>query len=212
MAANTEYTPPAKNRPTQMEMSSSGHAERPEDYDRKLKDAQEEMDRIQQQREELERQKLELAEQTNLKHSFVSQQAELCEKLTSALTLIGREVDALRSEMEDIEQCGDCFTAHLEKIQKFNPENWVRENLAEKHERATMVLALAQEDFEQAATHYAGTRSGAIIGRPSKHGRPYKNHAATTAFMSNLCNGFAFNLPILVLGSVALLVFIYLSK
>jgi hypothetical protein len=210
MAAITEHTQHLKIRSTQMEMPSSGHAERPEDYDRKLRDAQEELDRIQQQREELERKKLELAEQTSLKHAFVSQQAELSEKLTSALTLIERELSALHGEIEDIEQCRACFAAHLDKIQKFNPENWTRENLNEKLERANMAVDLAEDEFEQAAAHFAGSRSGAIFGRPSKGGRAHKHHHATAEFMSNLRNGFAFNLPVLVLGTVALLV--YLSK
>ena len=210
MAATTEHTHHLKIRSTQMEMPSSDHAERPEDYDRKLRDAQEELDRIQQQREELERKKLELAEQTSLKHAFVSQQAELSEKLTSALTLIERELSALHGEIEDIEQCRACFAAHLDKIQKFNPENWTRENLGDKLERANMAVDLAEDEFEQAAAHFAGSRSGAIFGRPSKGGRVHKHHYAAAEFMSNLRNGFAFNLPVLVLGTVALLV--YLSK
>ena len=208
MAATTDHTQHLKIRSTQMEMPSSMHSERPEDYDRKLRDAQEELDRIQQQREELERKKLELAEQTHLKHAFVSQQAELCEKLTSALTLIERELSALHNEIEDIEQCRACFAAHLDKIQKFNPENWTRENLAEKLERAAMAVELAEDEFEQAAAHFAGSRSGAIFGRPAKRGRGHKNHLARAEFMSNLRNGFAFNLFPVILGTLALLVYL----
>lgn len=208
MAATTEHTHHLKIRSTQMEMQSSGHAERTEDYDRKLRDAQEELDRIQQQREELERKKLKLAEQTSRKQAFVSQQIELTEKLTSSLTLIERELSVMHNEIEDIEQCRVCFAAHLDKIQKFNPENWTRDNLAEKLERATMAIDLAEDEFEQAAAHFAGSRSGAIFGRPSKRGRSNKTHAATAEFMGNLRNGFAFNLPLLVLGGAALLVYL----
>ena len=64
MAAPVEHTHHIKIRSTQMEMSSAGSANRDEDYDRKLKDAQEELDRIQLQREELERKKSELEELT----------------------------------------------------------------------------------------------------------------------------------------------------
>ena len=208
MAVITDHTQHLKIRSTQMEMQSSGHNERPEDYDRELRNAQEELERIQQQREELERKKLELAEQTHLKHAFVSQQAELCERLTSALTLIERELATLHNEIEDIEQCRACFAAHLDKIQKYNPENWTRENLAEKLERATMAVELAEDEFEQAAAHFAGSRSGAIFGRPSKRGRGHKNHLARAEFVNNLRNGFAFNLFPVILGTVALLVYL----
>jgi len=208
MAVTTDHMQQLKIRSTQMEMPSSGHNERPEDFDRKLRDAQEEMERIQQQREELERKKQELAEQTDLKHAFVSQQAELCEKLTSALTLIERELAAMHTEIDDIEQCRSCFATHLDKVQKFNPENWTRENLVEKHEKATMAVELAEDDFEQAAAHFAGSRSGAIFGQPSQRGRGRKHSLATVEFLSNLRNGFAFNLFPVILGTVALLVYL----
>ena len=90
MASPTEHTHHIRVRSTQVEMPSSGLAGRTEDYDRKLKDAQEELERIQEQREELERRKLELAQLISRKHAFVSQQIELTEKLTSALTQIDR--------------------------------------------------------------------------------------------------------------------------
>ena len=73
-----------------MEMSSAGSANRDEDYDRKLKDAQDELDRIQLQRDELERKKSELEELTIRKRTFISQQIELTEKFTSSLTFIDR--------------------------------------------------------------------------------------------------------------------------
>ena len=118
MAAPSEHTHHIKIRSTQMEMASSGLAGRTEDFDRKLKDADTELERIQQQREELERKKTELEELTSRKRAFISQQVELGEKLTSSLTLIDRELFEIRNEAEDLEQCRSCFAAHLDKIQK----------------------------------------------------------------------------------------------
>lgn len=208
MATATEHTHHLKIRSTQLEMPTSGHGDRTEDYDRKLKDAQDELDRIQEQREELARKKSELEELTHRKHQFVSQQAELTEKLTSSITLIDRELFEMRNEAEDIEQCRACFASHLDKIQKFNPDNWTRDNLSEKLERATMAIDLAVDEFDQAAAHFEGNRGGAIFGRASKRGRNQQRHGAPSEFMTNLRNGLAFNLPVVVLGSVALLIYL----
>lgn len=208
MASSTEHTHHIKIRSTQMEMPSSGLASRTEDYDRKLKDTQEEIERIQQQREELERKKIELEELTSRKRAFVSQQVEFTEKLTSALTLIDRELFEMRNEAEDLEQCRACFAAHLDKIQKFNPENWTRENTSEKLERATISIDLAADEYDQAAAHFEGTRSGAIFGRASKRGRTSARNSAPGEFMTHLRNGFAFNLPVVALGTLALLVYL----
>ena len=211
MATSTEHTHRIKIRSTQMEMPSSGMVNRgTEDYDRKLREAQEELERIQQQQEQLERQKQELEELTSRKRAFVSQQVELSEKLTSSLTLIDRELFEMRNETEDLEQCRSVFAAHLDKIQKFTPENWTRENLSEKLERATLSIDLAADEYEQAAAHFEGSRSGSIFGRASKRGRSGSRQWNSGEFMAQLRNGLAFNLPILALGILALL--IYLSK
>jgi chromosome segregation ATPase len=210
MAAIGEHTHHIKIRSTQMEMASAGAANRDEDYDRKLKDAQQELDRIQAQREDLERKKSELEELTSRKRNFLSQQAELTEKLTSALTLIDRGLFEMRQENEDLEQCRTCFAAHLDRIQKLNPEAWSRETLPERLEKAAMAIDIASDEYDQAATHFEGSRSGSIFGRPSKRSRGSNRASTRSEFMVNLRNGFAFNLPILALGGFA--IFIYLVR
>jgi DNA repair exonuclease SbcCD ATPase subunit len=210
MPAPVEHTHHIKIRSTQMEMPASGGAGRDDDYDRKLKAAQEELDRIQLQREELERKKSELEELTRRKRDMISQQAELTEKLTSSLTLIDRELFEMRQEAEDLEQCRACFAAHLDKIQKLNPESWTRESFAEKLEKASMSIDIAVDEYDQAAAHFEGGRSGAIFGRPSKRSRNTRSKAGSSEFSTNLKNGFAFNLPIVILGGLALLA--YLAK
>lgn len=209
MAAPAEYTHHLKTRSTQLEIASPGGAHRDVDYDRKLRDAQEELERIQIQRDELERKKSELEELTGRKREFFSHQVELTEKLTSALTLIDRELFEMRQESEDLEQCRVCFAAHLDKIQKFNPESWTRDHLSEKLEKASMAIDIAADEYDQAATHFEGGRSGAIFGRASKRGRTgSRKKSGGSEFMANFSNGFAFNLPIVVLGTVALVIYL----
>lgn len=207
MAGSAEHTHHIKLRSTQMEMPT-GRPSADEDYEGKLRAAQEELDRIQQQREELERKKLELEELTTRKHTFVSQQIELSERLTNSLTMIDRELVQIRQEAEDLQQCRVCFAAHLEKLDKVNPENWNRDNLSEKLDRASMIIDVAADEYDQAAAHFEGTRSGAIFGRASKKSRARIGNSTPGEFMVNLRNGFAFNLPVLVLGGTALIIFL----
>ena len=208
MASPTEHTHHIKIRSTQLEMPTSAGAGRPEDYDRKLRDAQEEIERIQQQREELERKKIELEELTSRKRNFVSQQVELTERLTSAITLIERELYEMRNETSDLEQCRACFAGHLDKLQKINPENWTRENTSEKLEKAMVSVDLAADEYDQAAAHFEGSRSGAIFGRASKKARNAARGGSTGEFASNFRNGLAFNLPIVILGTLALIAYL----
>jgi len=209
MAPLTDHTQRINVRSTQMEMSSSSQDGRNEDYDRKLQDTQEELERIQHQREELERKKIELEELSSRKRAFVSQQVELTEKLTSALTLIDRELYEIRNEAEDLEQCRACFAGHLEKLEKINPDNWTRENTSDKLDRASISVDLAADEYDQAATHFDGGRSGSVFGNPSKRSRNSGRSATSGDFMVNLRNGFAFNLPIIVLGGAAIGVYLF---
>ncbi len=208
MAASAEHTHHIKIRSAQLEMSSGGAAGRDDDYDHKLRAAQEELERIQAQRQDLERKKSELEELTTRKRHFLTQQAELSEKLTNALTLIDRGLYEMRQETEDLEQCRTCFAAHLDKIQKITPENWSRDNLAEKLEKSSMVVDIAADEYDQAAAHFQNSQSGTIFGRPSKRSRAGARSASSTEFSTNLRNGFAFNLPVVILGSIALLVYL----
>lgn len=206
-----EHTHHIKVRSAQMEMPTAANPRRGDDYDDKLKAAQVELERIQQQREELERKKLELEELTLRKRTFVSQQVELSEKLSSTLTHIDRELYAIRQEAEDLEQTRTCFAGHLEKLQKIQPDQWTSENLAERLDRATVALDLATDEFDQAANHFEGSRSGAIFGRAGGRVKLPKvslRGAIDAEFAANLRNGFAFNLPVLLLGSLALLIFL----
>ncbi len=210
MAAPGEHKHHIKIRSTQMDMPSSGPPQREEDYDSKLRAAKDELDRIQLQREELERQKSELEELTGRKRAFLSQQAELTEKLTSSLTLIDRGLFEISQESDDLQQCRVCFAAHLDKLQKLNPENWGRDVLSERLEKAMMSIDIASDEYDQAATHFQGTRSGSIFGGSTSRSRSKGRSTTNSEFLVNLKNGFAFNLPILVLGGAALC--IYLTK
>jgi len=209
MPAPSDHTHHIKMRSTQMEMPTRSGPAVVEDYDSKLKAAQDELERIQVQREELEQKKRVLEELTARKRTFLSQQVELSEKLSSAVTLIERELYEIRQETEDLEQCRACFVSHLDKLEKINPESWTRDNLSDKLERSILAVDIASDEYDQAATHFEGGRSGAIFGRPSsKRSRTRSHSAQSSDFLLNLRNGLAFNLPVCVLGTAALVIYL----
>lgn len=196
---------------SQMEMQPTTRAGS-SDYDDKLKAAQVELERIQQQREELERQKQELEDLTLRKQNFVGQQIELSERLAATLTMIDRELYAIRQEGQDLEQTRALFASHLDKIQKISPESWTRENLSDRLDKANVAVELAADDFEQAANHFEGSRSGEAFGRAgtgrSNRSRSGLRSTFDSEFNANLKNGFAFNLPLLLLGALALIIYL----
>jgi len=208
MSTPTEYKHQINVRSSQLDMPTRGSGNQ-DDYEEKIKSAQLELERIQEQRRELERKKIELEELTCRKRAFLSTQVELTEKLSAAVTLIDRELYEMREETDQLEQCRACFADHLDKIQKHDPERWTREDLPERLDKASAVTDMAADEYDQAAAYFEGTRAGGIFGRPSKDARSRpKGQKATSGFFEQLINGFAFNLPIIVLGGAALVVYV----
>ena len=179
-----------------------------DDYEGKIKSAQLELERIQHEREELERKKQQLEESTLRKRVFLNQQVELTEKLTVAVTLIDRELYEQRAEAEHLEQCRRCFAEHLDKIQKYDPEKWTRENLNEKLDKATLVADQAADEYDQAAAYFEGSRSGAIFGGSSKGRRKARAKGGESDFRAQFMSGLAFNLPVIFLGGVGLVIYL----
>ena len=202
MPTHAEHTHHIKLRSTQLEMKAGSSLAVADDYEGKLQAAQMQLEKLQQQREELERKKLELEELDTRKRTVLGTQAELGEKLSTALTLIDRELFGMRQELQDLEECRVCFAGHVDKIGKMNPESWTRDNLRTNLDRASIILDHADDEYNQAVLHFDGMRSGAIFGRSRKSRRGTGDHG----FRANLINGLAFNLPLIALGVVALLV------
>ena len=178
-----------------------------EDFTGKLQEAQTQIEQLQQQQAEVERQKQELQEINEAKDDFLHGQVEMHEKLSTAVTAMDREIFATRQELDELEQARICFADHLEKINQLNPDGWNNESLRQDLTRAISVLDLAEDEYEQAVDHFASGRSASVFGGGKKPKRINNSSSGENAFMTTLYNGFAFNLPIVLLGIAALILY-----
>lgn len=208
MPRAAEHTHRIQVRETQLEMHPDapvGSSPLGDEFSGRLEVAQQQLEQLQHQREELERRKLELEELDKRKHAFLGSQAEVSERLGTSLTQIDRVLFEMRQEIEDLEQTRQCFAEHVVSIDKFDPQSWSRQNMAENLDRALTAIGHAEEEYQQAAQHFDGTRSGTIFGRSRRRGA---RTATSSEFFVNLRNGFAFNLPIVLIGVGALAVYL----
>ena len=198
-------------RATQLEMnprgSVGGNNPLAEDFTGKLQEAQSQIEQLQQQQAEVERQKIELEEINAAKDDFLQGQVELHEKLSTAVTSMDREIFATRQELDELEQARICFADHLEKINQLNPDGWNNESLRQDLTRAISILDLAEDEYEQALDHFSGGRSASVFGPASTKPKRASTNHSNTEFVATLCNGLAFNLPIILLGIVALIIY-----
>jgi len=127
----------------------------------------------------------------------------MSERLASATTLIERELFEMKQEIDDLEQCRACFAGHLSKVEKLNPESWTREQLPDRLDRALAIVEHAEDEYSQAAEHFSRSRSATIF-----QGVRRAKSSGKSEFKQQLTRGFAFNLPIIALGSFALIAYL----
>ena len=179
-----------------------------EDFTGKLQEAQSQLEQLQQQQAEVERQKVELHELNENKDEFLQGQIEINERLNTAITAMDREIFATRQELEELEQARICFADHLEKIDQLNPDGWNNESLRQDLSRALSVIDLAEDEYEQAVSHFSGGRSSVFGGGAAKPKRSSSASVGDSELLRHFRNGFAYNFPLVLLGIIAMIVFL----
>lgn len=195
----------------QMEMSHdsyTGHSPLSDDFEDKLRESQNRLEELKSEKEKIERQAQELEELNSKKRIFLSSQVEITEKLTNAVTLIDRELLVFRKELHELEQCREAFAGRLNKISKYDPESWTRDNLLPNLERAIVLIDNASDEYESAAQHFSSMRSGEIFGTGKRTRRGLPIHAETGEFLDQVKNGLAFNLPIITLAFIGFIIYL----
>ncbi len=171
-----------------------------DEYNRQLQQAETQLEKLQQQREEIERKRLEAEEITKRRQDFIDGQIEFLEKLDHSVQAVDREIFESRQELKELEDARKTFANHLQSLQTIDPRKWKKTKMAEEVERALDILETCEDDYEDIAANISeGRRRGLLTGAKS---------ATQDSFTQTLKQGFAFNLPILILGAIALIIFI----
>lgn len=171
-----------------------------DEYNRQLEQAETQLQKLQQQREEIERKRLEAEEITNQKQDFVDGQIELIERLEQSVQAVDREIFESRQEVKELEEARKTFANHLQTLQGIDPRKWKKTKMPEEVQNALDILETCENDFEEIASSISEGRRRGFLSKP-------KSAAGQESFLNTLRQGFAFNLPLIVLSIIALIVF-----
>ena len=174
-----------------------------DEYNRQLQQAETQLEKLQQQREEIEAKRMEAEEITNQRQDFVDGQIELIERLEHSVQAVDREIFESRQELKELEEARKTFATHLQTLQGIDPRKWKKTKLSEEVQNALEILESCENDFDDVASNISEGRRRGFLSKP-------KASAAQESFLGTMRQGFAFNLPIIALSTIALLV--YLSK
>ena len=184
-----------------------------EHLDSQVQKAQEQLLQLKRQQEQIEKQKRELEELSRRQEELERGRAEMTDKLTRSLVVLEREGYDTQKRLEQLRAMRESFGQHLQLIEAIDPKSW---NTAELHKE----LSRALSTVDDARAEYSTQRSR-LQGTDGSGGDPALPEVASD--VSDLLNGgrtfgqwmrigFAFSLPLIFFGFIALLIFFWMAS
>ena len=179
-----------------------------EHLDNQVQKAQEQLLALKRQQELIERQKRELEELSRRQEQLQAGKGDMVEKFTRAVVVLDRETYDAKKRMELLNSIHESFTSHLDVLDSINPKGWEGLDINKELTKALSAVDDARAEYSASLPKISSAREtdgtdhvAASVG--------YQTEYALTEqkdFMYWLKAGFAFTLPILVLGVFLIIV------
>lgn len=178
-----------------------------EELQNQVKRAQSELMQLRERQGQIEKEKIRLEELTRKQEELEHGRNEMADKLARAIILVQRETEEAQRRLEQLNTIQDSFAEHLRTLEDIDPKSWNGRDLPKELTRALGTV-------DEARSAYA--RSHAKIAPSVDMESSFANDEGTffpesgdLGFVYWLRNGLAFTLPILILGTIALFVWIW---
>ncbi|MDP9290898.1 MAG: hypothetical protein M3O82_00880, partial [Verrucomicrobiota bacterium] len=155
---------------------------------------------------QIEKQKRELEELSKRQEQLTQGRAEMVEKFTRAVVVLERETFDAQRRVEQLKTIHESYRQHLLILESINPRSWENPDINRE-------LTKALSAVDDARTEYSKSRAAINPETPedilaTTDNNSYPGAAGSQDFGYWLKSGFAFTLPLVVLG-IALLVALY---
>jgi cell division protein FtsB len=176
-----------------------------EHLDSQVQKAQEQLLQLKRQQEQIEKQKRELEELSRRQEELERGRAEMVDKLTRSLVVLEREAYDAQRKMEQLRATRESFAQHLELLETIDPKTWNPADLNKELSRALSTVDDARTEYSQQRSRLQATSTDehAEVRLPEANSR-FASGGMTHTFAQWLQIGFAFTLPLIILGLIAL--------
>ncbi len=184
-----------------------------EHLDSQVQRAHEQLLQLKRQQEQIEKQKRELEELSRRQEELERGRAEMTDKLTRSLVVLEREGYDTQKRLEQIRSMRESFGQHLELIEAIDPKNW---NPAELHKELSKALSAvddARAEFSTQRSRLQADETGTDVDLPDV--APDVSDllgGGGRTFGDWMRIGFAFSLPLIVFGFLAILLFFWMAS
>ena len=183
-----------------------------EHLDSQVQKAQEQLLTLKRQQESIERQKRELEELSRRQEQLHVGKTDMIEKFTRAMVVLERETYDAQKRVELLHGIHDTFAAHLQYLESINPKAWEGLDMQKELTKALSAVDDARAEYSKALPKISPETDSDSAADPLTISSGYQmdyGHAPEKDFMYWLKAGFAFTLPLFVIGVV--LVFMLVS-
>ena len=166
--------------------------------------AQSELIELKQRQDQIEKEKQRLEELSRKQEELEHGRLEIADKLTRSLVLVQRETEASQRRLEQLNGIQASFSEHLKELEQIDPKSWSTRDLSRE-------LTHASGTVEEACASYSRAQAKiAPIDDLDTSEDSYDDDmiVKSQGFLYWLQSGTAFTLPLLILGIIALIIWV----
>lgn len=173
-----------------------------EQLDMQVQKAQEQLVALKRQQDQIERQKRELEELSRRQDQLQQGRGEMVEKFTRASVVLEREVFEAQKRVEQLRDIHEAFSQHLHVLESINPKAWENADLTRELSKALSAVDDARAEYSKSLPKIQPDASAeSLMGDEGTFAA-----GAEHDFVYWLKTGFAFTLPLTILGFIFLVV------
>ena len=170
--------------------------------------AKAELDDLKRKQEQIEREKLRLEELSRKQEELEQGRTEMAEKLSRAMVLVQREADETLKRLEQLKAIGDSFSEHFRGLEDINPKLWSASEMPKELGKALTAVEAARAEYSRAQAKIAAEVSEDSPAAQMLAEEEY-GPAVERSFGEWVRIGFAVTLPLWLLGTIFLLVWLW---
>jgi len=182
----------------------------PEHLDSQVQKAQDQLLQLKRQQDQIEKQKRELEELSRKQEELERGRAEMSDKLTRSLVVLEREAYDAQKRLEQLRAMRESFGQHLELIEAIDPKSWNPADLHKELSRALSTVEGARAEFGQQRSRLQAGGDG-----DNDEALPEVEPVFTgggRSILQWMKIGFAFSLPLIIFGFLALFLFFWMAS
>jgi len=182
----------------------------PEMLDSQVQRAQEQLLQLKHQQEQIEKQKRELEELSHKQAELEKGRSEMIDKLSRSLVVIERETYEVEQHAEQLRTTNSAFSQHLQVLERINPKTWNNTDLHKELSKALSSVDDARTEYTKLISKINAKANEEVIDPGSMIDNSFHDTGKDTNFVLWLKRGFAFTLPLVILGLTALGIFFFI--